>query len=770
MSVLGTTTSGTESWAVFNPLHAGTYTNLNATAHPFTFAAVVKISSTSAGQDLLNAQSANPWTTDIAGGLGTGGATVGFDDDSGQRLFTPSPALVAGDWYIFVATNTSPGTANDLTIYSYNITTAGGWLTSPALTGSVTTDSAPAFILIGGHGNEGAGGGDFGKNGANWALAAIWAGVALTSTQVQALSTNLRTSDWWSSAGGRPDFLVECTSLTPTDIGANASTFSATSNMSLVSDTSGWTFDQHGRGIPNRRPAIRPIAARRPGRISTVVPPQVPVPKPVFANRSSSARSKAAMLRRGRATNPTLTQAAAAPPAMVPAPIRQRRVLAAQVKGKQPGVIPAQVQVPVAAPPNRTDQLLRRLFAGQPRGHQTTPVPAQVPVPTWPPRQVTSSRRLLGLVARGKQPNSATMSGLTPISPPVIYSPLTTAGRQFQRLARIRGKRTDVIHGQGIPQPVRSSVKSRGVFPVRGRKAVVPVAAQQAIAPTWPPSNRQPAVRRLVAAVRGRPAVPQSQAAPPAGGRPPVRWIGQRRAKRIETVPPQVPVPPTIPGNRTDSQRSKIAAVRRGRISTPVPTQQTIVPPSWPPRTITSPRRVVGASSRGKRSTPISGHAPVPYAAKTAPRRVVAARRGRQVIIVPAQIPVPLPVFPVRAPTTRRTTGQQRGRRTTIVVTQTGTIPSPPSICYPAIATLDLHALAATLNLNAVSVVVATPPARAAAITIPPARTITLTIPPARTAAVSVYSTAASVTTPTRTSTISVYTSMVQVVTCGIGP
>jgi hypothetical protein len=33
--------------------------------------------------------------------------------------------------------------------------------------------------------------------------------VALTNTQVDALSTNLKTSDWWNSTGGRPKSLWE---------------------------------------------------------------------------------------------------------------------------------------------------------------------------------------------------------------------------------------------------------------------------------------------------------------------------------------------------------------------------------------------------------------------------------------------------------------------------------------------------------------------------------------------------------------------------------
>lgn len=86
------------------------------------------------------------------------------------------------------------------------------------------------------------------------ALVAVWAGVRLDDTGVEALWTNKKTSDWYNHASGAPTMLVECTSLTPTDIGANPSTFnSIIGGIALTgADPSGWTFDGIGGGPPQQ--------------------------------------------------------------------------------------------------------------------------------------------------------------------------------------------------------------------------------------------------------------------------------------------------------------------------------------------------------------------------------------------------------------------------------------------------------------------------------------------------------------------------------------
>lgn len=87
---------------------------------------------------------------------------------------------------------------------------------------------------------------DFAGSGAI-GLVACWAGIALSDAQCTELATNNRTSDWWNNTGGNPTTLIECNTLTPVDIGANPSTFSSNSGLTLAGATPTWTFD--GRGV-----------------------------------------------------------------------------------------------------------------------------------------------------------------------------------------------------------------------------------------------------------------------------------------------------------------------------------------------------------------------------------------------------------------------------------------------------------------------------------------------------------------------------------------
>jgi hypothetical protein len=84
-------------------------------------------------------------------------------------------------------------------------------------------------------------------------LSACWAGVVLTDLQIEELDNNNRTSDWWNCSGGQPTLLVECTSTTLTDIGANPSTFSSIGGMTIANPVIGaptWNFDGRGATTP----------------------------------------------------------------------------------------------------------------------------------------------------------------------------------------------------------------------------------------------------------------------------------------------------------------------------------------------------------------------------------------------------------------------------------------------------------------------------------------------------------------------------------------
>ena len=84
------------------------------------------------------------------------------------------------------------------------------------------------------------------------AVVAVWKGIGLTDSDFLDLWVNLKTSDWWNHPAGEPTLLIECTSTTLTDIGANPSTFNSlggTTPPTLTGlDPTGWTFD--GQGTP----------------------------------------------------------------------------------------------------------------------------------------------------------------------------------------------------------------------------------------------------------------------------------------------------------------------------------------------------------------------------------------------------------------------------------------------------------------------------------------------------------------------------------------
>lgn len=79
------------------------------------------------------------------------------------------------------------------------------------------------------------------------ALLAVWAGVRFSDTDWTNLWTNKKTSDWYNHSAGTPTTLIELTSTSPVDVGANPSTLSAvTAATATGADPTGWTFDGQG--------------------------------------------------------------------------------------------------------------------------------------------------------------------------------------------------------------------------------------------------------------------------------------------------------------------------------------------------------------------------------------------------------------------------------------------------------------------------------------------------------------------------------------------
>lgn len=78
-----------------------------------------------------------------------------------------------------------------------------------------------------------------------------WEG-AMTQANKEALVTNWRTSDLWTSAHGQPAFLTQLNTLTPTDLAGNASGINVGASLTLDAGETlaSWNFDGVGGAAP----------------------------------------------------------------------------------------------------------------------------------------------------------------------------------------------------------------------------------------------------------------------------------------------------------------------------------------------------------------------------------------------------------------------------------------------------------------------------------------------------------------------------------------
>ncbi len=178
------------------------------------------------------------------------GNEVSYDvyDDNGitfSHMDTniPHTGTTANDFYIS-ALNWASGDVLDRAHFSTKITGAGTFthVDADATNGGVRAGpgAGTGFFHVG----------DYDTNPFDGCigLVGVWVGVKLTDGQIEALITNKKTSDWWNSAAGHPDTLIELTSTTMTDIGANpVSTITVNGSVAATgANPTGWTFD--GRG------------------------------------------------------------------------------------------------------------------------------------------------------------------------------------------------------------------------------------------------------------------------------------------------------------------------------------------------------------------------------------------------------------------------------------------------------------------------------------------------------------------------------------------
>ena len=185
-----------------------------------------------------------------------------FDDDGIVGVNeTPTWTTTTG-WYIIVVTWPSGGAALDRFHHVYQ-TTPAGWTHSNSAANNGGNRAGPG---TGGHFRIGYAGDNNHSSSTYYALVAAWAGVALSDAQCAELSVNNKTSDWWNNSGGQPTLLIECNTATPTDIGANPSTFSSIGGLTLTGADPTWTFDGRGSAEAPAEPTF--VGSRRgPARV-----------------------------------------------------------------------------------------------------------------------------------------------------------------------------------------------------------------------------------------------------------------------------------------------------------------------------------------------------------------------------------------------------------------------------------------------------------------------------------------------------------------------
>jgi len=199
------------------------------------------------GQDIVGLVTGTTSITDWFHAMQHGTAGTGADDDGLVAPGTSTSVFSSTDttsWFWFAVDFQATASTTER-FHSFNHTTPGSW---------THTDTS---------GNRGTN--RVATSGAHWrigkfddnvdgcmdcAVVACWVGKRFANTDY---SDWTKTSDLWNHSQGNPDMLIECNTTTPTDLGANASTYSSgsSSGTSLAgSDPPNWTFDGRGSAVP----------------------------------------------------------------------------------------------------------------------------------------------------------------------------------------------------------------------------------------------------------------------------------------------------------------------------------------------------------------------------------------------------------------------------------------------------------------------------------------------------------------------------------------
>lgn len=180
------------------------------------------------------------------------GTRLSDDDGIVGTLETPTWSPTT-DWYIVGVTWPAGGAALER-FHRINQTTPAGWTHTNSAANNGGTRAGPG---TGSNGTFRIGYTEDNSASGAIALYAAWVGVALTDAQFVELATNNQTSDWWNNSGGNPTLLIECNTSTPTDIGANPSTFNDIGGLTLTGANPTWTFNGRGAVGPGSGPVSK---------------------------------------------------------------------------------------------------------------------------------------------------------------------------------------------------------------------------------------------------------------------------------------------------------------------------------------------------------------------------------------------------------------------------------------------------------------------------------------------------------------------------------
>lgn len=178
---------------------------------------------------------------------------IWYDDLNGHQ-HQPGTAFNdedVNDWYIIVVTRASGATTPRF--HFKNLTDGTAWEHVDSSIGASAANPRSAsggYFKIGNFDNSpgtpGSADDDFeGDIG----LVGFWDGVNMSDGEVEALLTNMKTSDWHNHAAGDVTLLTELTSTTPIDIGEAGISLTVTGATLTGSDPPGWTFDGGGFAV-----------------------------------------------------------------------------------------------------------------------------------------------------------------------------------------------------------------------------------------------------------------------------------------------------------------------------------------------------------------------------------------------------------------------------------------------------------------------------------------------------------------------------------------